>query len=136
MSTATTYSGSALAPSFVPSGARTTSLPLGTWQSHVALAVYAVALSLMDGFHMALREPPVRPPVIWLHLFLGLAIYPVFIALALALTRRLRLDGERRMRNAAIHLVVGLLLQCTCTTCCSTGSSPTSSGRSSIQAPC
>jgi len=111
MSSATTYSGAALAQSFEPSGTRSASLSLGTWHSHVALGVYAVALSLMDGFHMALREPPVRPPVIWLHLILGLAIYPVFIALALSLTRRLRLDGDRRMRNAALHLCVGFLLQ-------------------------
>lgn len=77
----------------------------------MALGVYGIALSLMDGLHMALREPAVRPPVIWLHLILGLAVYPVFIAVAVTLTHRLRLDGDRRMRNAALHLLVGLLLQ-------------------------
>jgi two-component system LytT family sensor kinase len=87
-----------------------TSTP-GAFHSQVALAVYAIALSLMDGLHMALRVPTVRPPVIWLHLLLGLAFYPLFIKVAVVLTRHFRLDSRGWRRNAAIHLVAGLFVQ-------------------------
>lgn len=90
---------------------KTGPVALGHWHSHVALGVYAIALSLMDGLHIALRVPPVRPPVIWWHLFLGLAWYPVFITVALQLTRRLRLDSRMWMRNAVLHTLIGLFLQ-------------------------
>ncbi len=86
-------------------------ISLGHWHSHVALGVFAIALSLMDGLHIALRVPPVRPPVIWWHLIIGLAWYPLFITVALQLTRRLRLDSKMWMRNTVLHTLLGLFMQ-------------------------
>jgi signal transduction histidine kinase len=114
MSTATTLAGETFsaAPTVV-SNARDTGRTAvsGAFHSHVALAFYAITLSLMDGLHMALRVPAVRPPVIWLHLLLGLAIYPLFIQIALVLTRRFRLDSRMWIRNALLHLLIGVFLQ-------------------------
>ena len=114
MSTATTAierPALAGAPPLEVPRAKAGPIALGHWHSHVALGVFAIALSLMDSLHIALRVPPVRPPVIWWHLFLGLAWYPLFINLALQLTRRLRLDSQMWMRNAVLHTLVGLMMQ-------------------------
>jgi hypothetical protein len=91
MATATTLTGDALSavPTAAPANRESarSSAP-GAFHSQVALGFYAIALSLMDGLHMALREPAVRPPVIWLHLLLGLVVYPLFIRVAVVLTRQ------------------------------------------------
>jgi signal transduction histidine kinase len=84
---------------------------LGSWHSQVALGVYAVALTLMDALHTALRMPPVRPVAIWWHLVIGLVVYPLLITFALQMTRRFRLDSALWMRNAVVHLLFGLVLQ-------------------------
>lgn len=114
MATATTaITRSTLAASQGWDAPRTTVAPaaLGHWHSHVALGVFAIALSFLDSLHIALRVPPVRPPVIWWHLFVGLAWYPLFITVALQVTRRLRLDSSMWMRNAVLHVLLGLLMQ-------------------------
>ena len=113
MSTVTTYPSGALADvsTFQRPRGKTLSLPFGAWHTSVALCVYAVALSLMDGLHMALRVPPVRPAVIWVHVLFGLVFYPLLISLSLDFTRRWRLDGDRWTRNAVLHLVIGLLFR-------------------------
>lgn len=114
MSTATTaITGTPLAGTQHWDAPKSAAAPtaLGHWHSHVALGVFAVALSFLDSLHLALRVPPVRPPVIWWHLFVGLAWYPVFITVALQLTRRLRLDSTMWMRNAVLHTLLGLFMQ-------------------------
>ncbi|MEO8070773.1 MAG: histidine kinase [Acidobacteriota bacterium] len=84
---------------------------LTRWHSGIALGVYAATLGLLDGLHMALKVPSAGRPVIILHIVVGLFFYPVFVRLAVLLTRRFPLDVSTWFRNVVAHMAIGLTLQ-------------------------